>query len=102
MTHSALLMLSVCLTLFLLSACGPVSMADAERWCSARASAASGPHGEVTLGMAGGKPSTRMTLDVSSDYLMDRDPSTVFDQCVLQKTGKPPSQPLYARTDWNG
>lgn len=88
--------------LLALAACGPISMADAERYCLDRAYGATGPHGEVAVGVAGGKPSTRMTLDISTDALMGRDPSTVYNQCVLQKTGQPPSQPLYDRADWKG
>lgn len=89
--------------LLLLLACGPVSMADAERQCLHRAHGATGPHGEVALGVGSdGKPRAGVKLGISSDYITGRDPSAVFDQCVYQKTGQPPSQPLYSRTDWKG
>jgi major membrane immunogen (membrane-anchored lipoprotein) len=102
MSHSALLILSAFLTLVLLSACGPVSVAEAEQQCFARAYDASGPHGEVAVGIADGKSVGRVELGISSDYLMGRDPSAVYDQCVYQKSGQPPRQPLYSRADWKG
>ena len=84
----------------LVAACGPVSVQQAERQCLERAKAATGPHGEVAMGVSNGKPRSRFKLEVNSDYLMGRDPSAVFDQCVFQKSGQPPSQPLYTRSDW--
>jgi hypothetical protein len=86
--------------LALLAACGPVSVPQAERTCLERAKSTAGPRGEITLGVGGGRPRGSIELDVSSDYLMGRDPSAVFDQCVFQKSGQPPSQPLYTRSDW--
>lgn len=102
MTHSALLLLSVFLTLILLSACGPMSIADAERHCLARASDAAGTHGNIAVGVADGVARSRVVLDISTDALLGRDPSAVYDQCVFQKTGQPPRQPLSARADWKG
>ncbi len=47
-----------------------------------------------------GKTSGLLELQVSTDYLQGRDPSAVYDQCVVQKSGMPPSIPLYSRSDW--
>jgi hypothetical protein len=88
--------------LLVLAACGPVSVQQAERQCLARAKAATGPQGEVRMGISGGQPRGSIKIDVNSDYLMGRDPSAVYDQCVFQKSGQPPSQPLYTRSDWKG
>lgn len=93
----ALLFLALAVT-----ACGPIPVADAERQCLARAYDATGPHGEVLVGVADGKARSRVSLDISTDYLAGRDPSAVFDQCVLQKSGQMPRRPLTSRPDWTG
>ncbi len=80
-----------------------MSLAEAERQCFERARLAQQPRGEVTVGLgSGGQKSAGVELNVSSDYLMGRDPSAVYDSCVMQKAGEPPSRPLYARPDWKG
>jgi hypothetical protein len=95
--------LGVLPALLAMAACGPVTLAQAERQCLARAYDASGPHGSVGVGVGDdGKAKAKVSLGISSDYLMGRDPSAVYDQCVFQKSGQMPSQPLYARTDWKG
>lgn len=88
--------------LALLSACGPVTQQQAEADCFARARGATGPHGKVGVGVGSNGPEADLELSVSSDYLQGRDPAAVYDACVYQKTGQPPSQPLYARPDWRG
>ena len=87
--------------LILLAACGPVSLQQAERACFDRARLAQQPRGSVGVGVnSNGKTSGVLELEVSSDFLQGRDPSAVYDQCVMQRSGMPPSQPLYARPDW--
>ncbi|PTE21007.1 hypothetical protein [Cereibacter changlensis] len=89
--------------LLLLAACGPVTQQQAERQCFERARLAQQPRGEVGVGASSdGGASARLRLNVSSDFLMGRDPSAVFDSCVFQKTGQPPTQPFYSRTDLKG
>tara|TARA_R110002096_G_scaffold193939_18_gene375939 strand:+ start:657 stop:956 length:300 start_codon:yes stop_codon:yes gene_type:complete len=88
--------------LLLLAACGPITVQSAEKLCFERARLAEQPRGEVSAGLSNGKPAGGFKIEVSSDYLLGRDPSAVYDQCVLQKSGQPPSQPLYSRTDWKG
>lgn len=85
-----------------LAACGPMTVKNAEKVCFERARLAAQPRGEVLAGIADGKPAGGIRIEVSSDYLLRRDPSAVYDQCVLQKSGQPPGQPLYSRTDWKG
>ena len=41
-------------------------------------------------------------LENTSDYLLGKDPSAVYDSCVMSKTGEAPSRPLYMRPDWKG
>jgi hypothetical protein len=86
----------------LLVACGPVPLRTAEAICFDRARLAAAPRGEVKIGVSNGKPAGGVSVGVTSDYLLGRDPSAVYDQCVLQKSGQMPSLPLYSRPDWTG
>ena len=87
--------------MLLLASCGPVSHPQAERACFERARLAQQPRGTVGVGVnSNGKTSGLLDLQVSTDYLQGRDPAAVYDQCVYQKSGLPPSQPLYSRPDW--
>lgn len=86
-----------------LAACGPVSLAEAERQCVERARLARSPVTELAVGVgSGGRVGAAIDLTVSSDYIAGRDPSAVYDSCVMSKAGEPPSRPLYARPDWRG
>ena len=86
----------------LLAACGPMSVQRAEDVCFDRARLAQSPRGQIAVGVGSGGPSAKASLSISSDYLQGRDPSAVYDACVYQKSGQPPSRPLYSRTDWKG
>jgi hypothetical protein len=91
------------LALLLLTACGPMTLAEAERQCFERARLAQQPRGEVAVGVgSGGRTAAGFELNVSSDYIMGRDPAAVYETCVMSKAGEPPSRPLYARPDWKG
>ena len=84
-----------------LAGCGPMTLAQAEQQCFERARLAKQPRGEVTVGVGSdGRKSAGLELNVSSDFLLGRDPSAVYDSCVMQKAGEPPSRPLYLRPDW--
>ena len=87
----------------LLAACGPMTVAEAERQCFETARLAQQPRGDVWLGVgSGGSPVGGIEVDVTSDYLTGRDPVAVYETCVMTKSGEPPSRPLYARSDWKG
>lgn len=91
------------LALSLLVGCGPMTLAEAERQCFDRAWLAQQPRGEVSVGMnSDGQTIGGLELEVSSDYLMGRDPSAVFESCVMAKVGQPPSRPLYDMPGWKG
>jgi hypothetical protein len=95
------LMRYVTIALLLLSACGPVSLQQAERECFNRARLAQQPRGEVGVGIGSdGKVRSNIELNISSDYIQGRDPSAVFDQCVYQKSGMVPSRALYSYPEW--
>jgi hypothetical protein len=89
-----------------LVACGPVPVAQAEQSCLRDARLAERPRGEVALGVGSGPRGTssfgRVTLDVSSDYLMGRDPALVFDRCVMNRSGQMPERPLSEQPGWRG
>jgi hypothetical protein len=87
----------------LLLACGPVSVQQAERECFNRARLAEQPRGEIGIGI-GSDGTARGVFDVtvSADYLSGKDPSVVYETCVLSKSGQPPTRPLYDRPDWKG
>jgi len=89
--------------LLALAACGPVPVAQAERDCFERARLDAAPRGEVGFGVGSdGSAGGNVSISVSSDFLTGRDPSQVYDSCVYQKSGQPPSRPLYSRPDWRG
>jgi hypothetical protein len=89
--------------LLLLAACGPISVQEAERQCYERARLAQQPRGEVAVGVdSNGSAGAGLELTITSDYLMGKDPATVFDSCVMSKTGEPPSRPLYQMPGWKG
>ena len=89
--------------LSLLAACGPMTLAEAERQCFERARLAQQPRGEIAVGVGSGvRKAAEIELEVSSDYLLGKDPSAVYETCVMSKAGEPPSRPLYMRPDWRG
>ena len=86
--------LALCATLPLLS-CGPIPLAQAERECLSQARLAQQPRGSVGLGI-GSDGAARVVGDItiSSDYLTGRDPSQVYDNCVVRRSGVMPSRPF--------
>ena len=85
-----------------MAACGPVPLDQAERECLQDARLAVHPRGEIGFGVGSNGPSVDLDLTISTDYLLGRDPSAVFEACVINKSGQRPSQPLYSRSDWKG
>ena len=86
-----------------LAACGPIPVNRAEEQCFDRARLAAKPRGMISAGVnSSGDTSAGLKLEVSSDYLMGRDPSAVYDTCVYQKSGQAPTRPLYSFPDWKG
>ena len=78
-----------------LSACGPMSPEAAARACEERARAATGPTGEVGVGITSrGKVESDWEVGVTSDFLYGRDPYQVYEDCVRQKSGQGPIRPL--------
>ncbi len=82
--------------LLALAACGPVSLQQAEEECYDKARLAEQPRGEISIGVdQGGNVGTEISIGISSDYLQGRDPSQVYNDCVMQRAGQMPSQPYY-------
>ncbi len=89
--------------LLMLMACGPISLQEAERQCFERARLAQQPRGELAVGVdSNGNAGAGLELTVTSDFLMGKDPSAVYETCVMSKSGEPPSRSLYSRPDWKG
>lgn len=92
-----------CLVPLALAACGPMALAEAERQCFERARLAQQPRGVVSVGAdSDGRTAAGFELNVSSDFLLGKDPAAVYESCVMSKAGEPPSRPLYMRPDWRG
>lgn len=89
-----------------LAGCGPVPVDQAERMCLDDARLAQKPRTNVELGVGvgGGEPRSygAVSFEVSGDYLMGRDPSDVFANCVMRRSGQPPSVPLADQPAWRG
>ncbi|KGJ17584.1 hypothetical protein [Paracoccus sanguinis] len=89
-----------------LAGCGPVPVQQAERNCLDSARAAKGPRGEISVGVATDghrvRPHTGISLSVSSDYVMGRDPADAFNRCVMRQSGQMPTRPLYDQPGWRG
>lgn len=88
------------LPLLLLAGCGPISLSDAERQCFDRARLAQQPRGEIYVGGSTQGAVAGLDVTISSDYLSGRDPSAVYESCVMAKAGQPPSRPLYDMPGW--
>lgn len=80
--------------LLLLAACGPVSPERAADMCEDRARAATGPTGEIGVGVGSEGASGRVEIGITSDFIRGRDPYIVYEECVRQKTGQGPIRPL--------
>ena len=83
---------SICL--LTLASCGPVSPERAAKMCEERARAATGPTGEIGVGVGNQGATGRFEVGVTSDYIQSRDPFIVYEECVRQKTGQGPIRPL--------
>jgi hypothetical protein len=88
--------------LLALSACGPIPVDQAERQCVADAQRLRPVAGEAGAGFASGGRRSRARFDVTVSNRTGTDPSAAFDRCVYKKSGRMPTRPLYARTDWRG
>lgn len=86
--------------LLALAACGPIPVGQAEDQCVQQARLAKAPRGEVGIGISSDGPVANAEVTISSDFLLGRDPSAVYDACVVQKSGQMPVRPLTAHPDW--
>ncbi len=77
-----------------LAACGPIPVDQAERACAEDARLAERPRGRVGLGVgSGGRAAGMLDVTISSDFLLGRDPSQVYDACVKSRSGQFPTRP---------
>ncbi|WP_299839702.1 hypothetical protein [uncultured Paracoccus sp.] len=107
-TGSRLSLLALLPLAAVLGACAPVPVDQAERSCLRDVQAANQPpRTEVGIGVAsdfdgGVRPYGSVSFEISSDRLMGRDPSDVFAQCVMRRSGQPPTVSLYDQPRWQG
>lgn len=91
-----------------LAACGPVPVEQAELTCLRDAELAVRPRTNVAVGVGtgfGGGDTHgfgSVSVDLSGDYLMGRDPSQVYDRCVRRRSGQPPRAALAEQPGWTG
>lgn len=84
-----------------LAACAPIPVDQAERACLASARDAMGPRTEMGVGIGShGVRRGYVQVGISSDQIMGRDPSAVFQDCVLRRSGQMPARPLYDQPGW--
>ncbi|MBV0890654.1 hypothetical protein KTN05_02165 [Paracoccus sp. Z118] len=103
MMRGRAILAAAALSLAGLAACGPQTVAQAERSCMDDARLAIHPRTEVALGIgSGGRSAVGISTSLSSDYLTGRDPADVFDRCVLRRSGELPTRPLAAQPGWRG
>ena len=80
--------------LLLLAACGPETVAQAERACLQQARLAERPRGVLELGIgSGGRRHAALDVEISSDFVLGRDPADVWQSCVVQRSGQLPTRP---------
>lgn len=87
-----------------MAACAPapVSVGQAERICLRDAYNAARPRTEIGLGLGSeGYRGGYVGIELSSDYIMGRDPAEVFETCVRRRSGQPPSRPLQEQPGWS-
>lgn len=86
-------------SVLLLAGCAPIPLQQAERECYQSARLAQQPRGEIGLGLgSGGGRASGVSIEVSSDFLLGRDPDQVYDSCVMNKSGQMPSRPYSSLT----
>lgn len=93
--------------LAILAGCGTVPVADAEASCLRDAELALRPRGEARIGLGTDsngnlRPVGRLDVEISSGYLAGRDPSDVYNRCVLRRSGQMPTRALYDQPGWRG
>lgn len=79
-----------------LAACEPVPVDPeaAAQECEAKARAAQAPTGAATVGVNSQTGVfTGLEIGVSSDFLLGKDPNTVYSECVWTLTGQAPIRP---------
>lgn len=83
------------LALLPLGSCGPIPVEQAEAICYNDARLAQQPRGAVGFGMdSRGRTAAGISLSISSDYLLGRDPDAVYSSCVYQRSGQMPTRPF--------
>ncbi len=86
----------------LLAGCGPVPVEQAEAQCFRQIAPEPPVSGEAGISMTSSGPRTTAKVRLNLGLRTQGDPSAAYDRCVYQRSGRMPTRPLYARTDWRG
>ena len=71
----------------------PVSVQQATALCMEPARKAGGPTGSFGFGVDSESGlQTRISIELTDDYLAGRDPDEVFEECVIKRSGSKPEQ----------
>lgn len=85
-----------------LGACGPVPVERAERICRDRVTPPAPVSGDAGIGVSSSGVQSRARVRFNIGTGMSGDPSAAYDRCVFDQSGRMPTRPYYARTDWKG
>lgn len=85
-----------------LAACGPVPVDVAERQCLAQVRPTAPITGEAIMGVTSDGLRSGAKVEFNLGAATQGDPSAAYNACVYQRSGRMPTRPLYARTDWKG
>lgn len=104
MRRGGILAVAAGMTLLGLAGCtpAPVPVEQAEKICLGAAyESSAGPKTEVGFGVGNhGFRGGYVSVGMSADQLMGRDPAEVFARCVMKRSGQMPQRPLYDQPGW--
>lgn len=88
-----------------LAACAPapvrIPVEQAEQVCMVQALDARAPRTQVGLGVGShGYRGGFVSVDLSSDQILGRAPSEIFNRCVQRRSGQMPTRTLYEQPGW--
>jgi len=83
-------------------ACSSVGVSRVTRGGGATSGIGFGSGTGVGSGSGGTRGYGSLELEISSDYIRGRDPSDVFNRCVLRRSGQMPVRVLADQPGWRG
>ena len=65
-----------------------ITSAEAQKICLGKKRSAEGPTGEISLSTGSTGPSAGVKLNFHSDYLIGKDPNSVYLDCMIQLSSR--------------